>query len=292
MLLRHANRRLALILASFVIANMAHITAHFAAASARPDGDSAAIPLRRAGQPVSTPDDKTRTRAPEAYGKLPLSFEANHGQTAPQVKFLSRGDGYNLFLTSDEAVLAMSKGAHGATLKIKLIGANNEPRLTGECELTGKSNYLLGADPSRWRTNIANYARVKYDEVYPGIDLVYYGAGRQLEYDFIVAAGADPHQIKLSMEGALGMRLDERGDLVLSVGGGEIRQRKPGAYQDMNGVRKEVAARYTLSGKRQVGFIEVQIIKFTNCRDNLFPQLFELETCQVKEIQQQVRPLS
>jgi beta-propeller repeat-containing protein len=253
MLLRRANRRLALIPALLIIANMAIIPAHFAAA-AQPDGDGAATSLRRAEQSVSTPDDKPRARASEAYGKLSLSFESNHGQTAPQVKFLSRGDGYNLFLTSNEAVLVMSKGAYGDALKIKLIGSNPELQVAGECELPGKSNYLSGADPSRWRTNVANYARVKYDEVYPGVDMVYYGAGRQLEYDFIVAAGADPGRIKLSMEGAQGMRLDERGDLVLSVGGDEIRQRKPVAYQEVNGVRKEVAARYTLSGNRQVGF--------------------------------------
>jgi beta-propeller repeat-containing protein len=251
---RHVNRRFALALVLSVIVNLANVPAHFAAGSRLATGAVAATSSHRAEQPVSTPDEETRARVSEAYGKLSLSFEANHGQTAPQVKFLSRGDGYNLFLTSNEAVLAMSKGTQGAALKIKLVGANPEPQVAGERELPGKSNYLLGADQSQWRTNIANYARVKYAGVYPGIDLVYYGAGRQLEYDFIVAAGADTCRIKLSMEGAQEMRLNERGDLVLSVGGGVIRQRKPFVYQEVNGVRKEVASRYTLSGNLQVGF--------------------------------------
>jgi Beta-propeller repeat len=246
MRLRRVNRRFALALALSVIFSLANVPAHFASGSATTS--------RRAEQQVSTPDEKTRARAPEAYGKLALSFEANHGQTAPQVKFLSRGDGYNIFLTSNEAVLAMSKGTQGAALKIKLVGANPEPQVTGESELPGKSNYLLGADQSQWRTNIANYARVKYAGVYTGIDMVYYGAGRQLEYDFIVAPGADTGLIKLSMEGAQGMRVDERGDLTMSVGEGEVRQRKPFVYQEAHGVKKEVAARYTLSEERQVGF--------------------------------------
>ena len=253
MSLRYVNRRFVLALALSVIVNLANVPAHFAARSERRWRRSATS-SRRAEQQVSKPDEKTRERVNEAYGKLALSFEANHGQTAPQVKFLSRCDGYNLFLTSNEAVLAISKGAQGAALKIKLVGANPEPQVTGESELPGKSNYLLGADQSQWRTNIANYAKVRYAEVYPGIDMVYYGAGRQLEYDFIVAAGADPGRIKLLMEGAQGMRVDERGDLMLSVGGGEIRQRKPLVYQELNGVKKEVAARYTLSAERQVGF--------------------------------------
>jgi beta-propeller repeat-containing protein len=252
--LRHVNRRFALALVLSVIINMANIPAHFAAGSATTAGAVAAASSHRAEQPATAPDEETRARVSEAYGKLALSFEANQGQTAPQVKFISRGDGYNLFLTSNEAVLAMNKGAQGAALKIKLVGASPEPQVTGESALPGKSNYLLGADQSKWRTNIPNYARIKYAGVYPGIDLVYYGAGRQLEYDFIVAAGADPRQIRLSMEGAQEMRLDERGDLVLSVGGGEVRQRKPFVYQEVNGVKKEVAAQYMLSGKRQVGF--------------------------------------
>jgi beta-propeller repeat-containing protein len=254
MRLSRINRRFALMLVLSVTISLVNIPAHFAAGSVPATGAVSAASSHRAEQPASTPDAKTLSQVNEAYGKLALSFEANQGQTAPQVKFLSRGDGYNLFLTSNEAVLAIGKGTQGAALKMKLTGANPEPKVAGESELPGKSNYLLGADQSQWRTNIVNYARVKYADVYPGVDLVYYGAGRQLEYDFIVAPGADPGHIKLSMEGAQGMRLDAQGDLTLSVGEGEIIQRKPVVYQEANGVKKEVAARYTLNEKRQVGF--------------------------------------
>jgi hypothetical protein len=258
MLQRNIRRRLALILVAFVMANTANLPRNSAgrAASLAGAGEAASSGLRE--RPVSgqtTPE--TRAQISEAYGKLPLSFEVNQGQTAPQVKFLSRGSGYNLFLTSNEAVLALSKGAaerQSDVLKMKLVGANAEPQVTGEGVLPGKSNYFLGADPKQWRTNVANYAKVKYAEVYPGIDMVYYGAGRQLEYDFIVAAGADPGQIKLSIEGAQRLRIEEKGELALSVGRSEIRQRKPFVYQEVSGVKKEVAARYALVGKRQVGF--------------------------------------
>jgi hypothetical protein len=258
MLRRNIKRRLALLLVSFVIVNLANLPGNFAGRSASLAFTGEATSLEPGEQPVSSETTtETRAQVSEAYGKLPLSFEINHGQTAPQVKFLSRGSGYNLFLTSNEAVLALSKeAAEGRkdVLKIKLVGAKAQPQVTGEGELPGKSNYFLGNDPQQWRTNVANYAKVKYDDVYPGIDMVYYGNGRQLEYDFIVAAGADPSQIKLSIEGAQRLRVDERGDLVLSIGRSEIRQHKPFVYQEVNGVKKEVAARYVLDGKRQFGF--------------------------------------
>jgi Beta-propeller repeat len=241
---KYVKRLLALALVSFVLADLAILPGQSAGRSESSAFDGEAAP-------------ETRTRVSEAYGKLPLSFEVNHGQTVPQVKFLSRGNGYNLFLTSNEAMLALRRGNgkhRSDVLKIKLWGANLEPQVTGEGELPGKSNYLLGNDPQQWRTNIANYAKVRYDDVYPGIDMVYYGNGQQLEYDFIVVAGADPGTIKLSFDGARKMRLDERGDLVLSIGGSEIRQHKPFAYQEVNGIKKEVAVQYALSGKQQVGF--------------------------------------
>jgi Beta-propeller repeat len=259
MRLKKVKRLLALALVSLVTANLTILPGQSAGNAGSLAYDEELVSSNPADQPVSTEaTPETRAQVSEAYGKLPLSFEVNQGQTAPQVKFLSRGNGYNLFLTSNEAVLVLSKKAaeqRSDVLKIKLIGGNLEPQVTGEGQLPGKSNYLLGSDPQQWRTNIANYAKVKYDDVYPGIDMIYYGNGRQLEYDFIVAAGADPSSIKLSVDGARKMRLDERGDLVLSVSGGEVRQLKPFVYQEVNGVKKEIAAQYVLRGKSQVGFI-------------------------------------
>ncbi len=222
------------------------------------------------------------------FAQLPLSFEANEGQSGPQVKFLSRGAGYALFLTGREAVLALksqqakanrqeptgkSQGqrTNDAVLRMSLVGANPNAEVSGLDELPGKANYFLGNDPAKWRTNVPTYAKVKYRDVYPGVDLVYYGNQRQLEYDFVVAPGADPSAIRLafvSTEGskrkAVGsgngnskfeirnaklekrnsrrtlnsplstpysLQLAANGDLLISTNGGEMRFQKPVVYQ-------------------------------------------------------------
>ncbi len=164
------------------------------------------------------------------YGQLPLSFEANQGQTAPQVNFLARGPGYGLFLTPTEAVLSLLQPATpsatpgqapaGDVLRLQLVGANPAPAVQGLDPQAGTSNYLIGNDPSQWHTGVANYGRVEYQGVYPGVNLVYYGSQRQLEYDFDVAPGADPGSIRLAFQGATGMELDGQGNLVLHGAGG------------------------------------------------------------------------
>ena len=117
-------------------------------------------------------------------------------------------------------------------VRMRLVGGNAKGRVVGLDELPGRSNYFIGNDPKKWRTNVPSYAQVKYEGVYPGVDLVYYGNQRQLEYDFVVAPGADPNQIKLSFAGTDGMRVDTAsGDLVLKVGDDEVRFRKPVVYQ-------------------------------------------------------------
>ena len=201
------------------------------------------------------------------YGQLPLSFESNQGQVDSAVKFISRGSGYSLFLTPTEAVLALRKGgatggasggagqrqASGPTavLRTRLAGANAAPRITGQQMLSGKSNYFIGNDPAQWRTNVAQYAKVQYDGVYPGVDLVYYGNQRQLEYDFVVAPGANPRAIKFGIEGARRASISAMGDLVLDTGSGQVMQHAPVAYQIVNGTRKPVASRYELEATHQ-----------------------------------------
>jgi len=182
-----------------------------------------------------------RAKVLEHYGRLPISFEPNEGQVDSEVKFLSRGQGYSLFLTSDEAVLVLPDGGRkaasraeptSAVVRMQLLGANREPVVAGNEPLPGKSNYLIGRDPSKWHTDIANYANVRYSSVYPGIDLVYYGSQGQLEYDFVVAPGADPHAIQLNLAGADRVRVDRKtGDLVLNAGSHEVRFRKPVVYE-------------------------------------------------------------
>jgi len=227
-----------------------------------------------AGRPPRlAPSANSALRTPHSalavsYARLPLAFEANQGQTDSQVRFVSRGSGHTLFLTGTESVLSLNQpwrrqkerpwergrlarpdaaetaALPGAVLRMKLVGANPKPETRGVEELPGKSNYFIGNDPSKWRTNVPNYAKVEYRDVYPGINLVHYGNQRQLEYDFVVSPGADPRQIKFEVEGANRIELDAAGDLVLHVAGGEVRQHKPIVYQTIAGVRREVAGMY------------------------------------------------
>ena len=137
---------------------------------------------------------------------------------------------------------------------MKLIDANPTPRVTGIEELSGRSNYFIGNDPAKWRTNVPTYSKVEYRDVYPGVSLVYYGNQQQLEYDLVVAPGADPSTIGLSFVGADRLEVDGDGDLVLHTAAGTIRQRKPVIYQEISGVRKEISGGYVFKGEHQVGF--------------------------------------
>jgi hypothetical protein len=193
----------------------------------------------------------------ERYRQFPLSFEPNREQTDAQVKFLARGEGYILFLTDHDAVFTLGKAPHNTSvLRMSLLGANAKPTLTGMDELPGKSNYLIGNQPDRWHTNIPNYRKVAEHGIYPGIDLVYYGTQRQLEYDFVIAPGASPGKIKIAFKGAKYLHTDADGDLVLSVAGdNDVRLHKPIAYQQMGAEKQLVAANYVSKGKDTVEFV-------------------------------------
>jgi hypothetical protein len=185
-----------------------------------------------------------------AYGQIPLSFEANQGQTDPQVNFLARGSGYSLFLTPTQAVLSLQKDV----LRMQLVGTNASPRIAAVDEQATRSNYFIGNDPVQWRTNVANYGKLEYQGVYPGIDLVYYGNQQQLEYDFVVGPGANAGMIQLSLQGAQNVTLDPQGNLVLHTLGGDVVQHAPVVYQDGTAGRQEVPARFIELGPDRVGF--------------------------------------
>ena len=212
------------------------------------------------GADTCDPPSSAETRPRELYRQLPLHFEVNEGQTNPAVRYLARGSGYALFLTPQEAVLALrAPAARGKepvaeVLRFRLVGANPTPVFEGEERLEGKANYLIGNDPSRWRTNIPLHGRVRLDEVYPGISLTYYGNQRELEYDFVVAPGADPRVIRFRIEGARSLRLDAEGNLVIRTRRGELVQKAPVVYQTRDGVRQTVPGRFRLRGKREVAF--------------------------------------
>jgi hypothetical protein len=208
---------------------------------------------------LATWESGTQARLSETYGRLPLRFEANHGQTDPQVDFISRGDRHVLFLTPLEAVLAFAPPpsraeGSGAVLRMRFVGANPEPRVKGLEELPGKTNYFIGNDPALWRANVPTYGKVRYEGLYAGIDLIYYSHRGHLEYDFVVRSGADPSAIVLGFKGADRLEVTDQGDLVLHTGAGAVRQRKPVMYQEVDGVRKEIPGGYVLADKHQVRF--------------------------------------
>lgn len=191
-------------------------------------------------------------RVRESYSKIPLSFVANHGQADKNVKFISRGSGYSLALSPTTFTLAVADKS--AVLHATLLGSNAAAKLTGlERQLT-KTNYFIGSDPRKWKTNVANYAKVKYSDVYRGIDLVFYGNQNLLEYDFIVSPGADPGVIALGFEGINDLRIDEKGDLILRTDAGEIRQSRPVVYQQVDGARQMIPAGYVIKDKKQITF--------------------------------------
>jgi hypothetical protein len=190
------------------------------------------------------------------YGKLPLSFEANRGQSDPQVRFISRGRGYSLFLMDTAAVLSLTKrsNAQTGTIRMELDGASPNARATGADQLPGTANYFIGNDPTKWRTGAPTYAKVRYTRIYPGVNLVYYGNQQQLEYDFIIAPGADPKPIRLHFVGAKALRVDKGGNLIIAAPNGDVSLRKPSIYQDFGGERRQVKGQFALLGARKVGF--------------------------------------
>lgn len=253
----------------------------------------AAVPKGEAA--ISNVSASESHRVQESYGKLPLSFEANEGQTDRSVQFLSRGQGYQLFLTSTEAVLALQtpmvrSGSEGrvaksmeltkaaassgqtevptqVVLRMQLVGANLQPEGRGEDVLPGKVNYFLGNDPAQWWSNVPTYGKVRYSDVYPGVDVVYYGNQRQLEFDFVVAPGADPTAIRLAFDGADKLTL-EADDLVVRFQGGTIRLHQPAVWQDLNGIKQPVVGRYDLlpiragEGQERTGQVGFQVAAY------------------------------
>ena len=196
------------------------------------------------------------------YFQATISFEPNQGQTDGRVKFMSRGAGYNLFLMPSNAVFffrhagdrddLVPKESEG--LAMSVVGANPVPKISGIDELPGKSSYFLGNDPKKWYTNIPNFGKVQYENIYPGIDLVYHGTQGQLEYDFAVHPGAAPKVIMIEFTGAKRITVSSKGELVLEAETGQICFHKPVAYQQDNGNKRFIDARYLLIGKNQVSF--------------------------------------
>jgi len=181
------------------------------------------------------------------YGKLPLSFEPNQGQTDPRVQFVSRGVGYTLFISPGSATFALQD----RVVRMNLVGARPMETMEPEEKLPGVTNYLTGTNSAKRPTRLPTYARARARNVYAGIDLVYYGTQGRLEYDFVLAPQADPSKIRLQFEGAT-PSLDASGDLVLSQDG--LRFHAPVLYQTVNGFRQPVSGRFIVAANREVHF--------------------------------------
>ena len=188
--------------------------------------------------------------------RLPLSFEANAGQISGPAEFLARGRGYALYIEPSGAVLEFGRpdSATTAMLRMTLEGANTSPRLTGEDKQTGVSHYFIGSDPGGWKTKIPHYAKVRASEVYPGVDLVYYGNPQELEFDLVVTPGADPSRIVLALDAARKIEIDGRGDLIVDLGNGNVRLRHPNVYQGTKDLQESVEGAFILLGPSRVGF--------------------------------------
>lgn len=210
--------------------------------------------------------------------RTPLAFEANTGQFDRRVRFVARGGGRTLFLTGNEAVVALPGKAlggqehgrrdprwmstrkslrrgPGSLLRMRILGTSGAAMISGRRKLPGVVNYLIGNDPARWHTQVPTFSQVQCTGVYPGTDLVYYGNANRLEYDFVLKPGADPRRIQLAFAGADRLQLARNGDLVASTRSGDVRLKRPYAYQVIDGKRTQVACTYSLApGGQQVAF--------------------------------------
>jgi hypothetical protein len=199
---------------------------------------------------IETSSSKVRTMLLD----LPLGFE----QALRENEFITRGDDYDLLLQPSRMVLVGgdSRGSsrNNRTAHLELLHSNQNAAGTTSDLLPGKSNYLIGNDSARWRTNVSRFAKVRYREVYPGIDLVYYGKQRELEYDFIVAPGENAGAIRLAFELGTKVRISSAGELIAQTSIGEVRQPPPVAYQEGAGKRELVDVRYVLNNKSEIGF--------------------------------------
>jgi hypothetical protein len=200
----------------------------------------------------SQPVAAQRSRIQASYAALPLAFEQNQGQTDPQVKYLARGNGYTLFLTANDAVFSLhsrpsASEASAAVVRMHVVGGNSLATVEGRSPMPGTSNYFIGNDPSKWHSSVARYSRVSYQNVYPGVNMAFHGAERDLEFDFVLAPGANPAPIGFQFSGNQGMKTDRDGNLVIASTAGDVLLHKPMAYQEENGARQPVDARFVLA---------------------------------------------
>jgi hypothetical protein len=269
------NGSLSKVAVAFGFFALVGFVAHQAPGRYFPNVRTSSISVSEAATNVAIPP--TKSDLLQAYGRLPLSFEENVGQTAREVRFVSHGSGYELLLTGHEAVLSLkgaaathdlsprhrfatfrslrqARLAQRTTVRMRFEGANPDAQVMGLDSLPGRANYFVGTDRTKWITNVRKYARVKYVGLYPGVDTVFYGNQHQTEYDFVVAPGANPSSIRLQLSGAKNLRRNTSGDVILTTADGDITLRKPYICQGNDSERREVAGNYVLGRGGRISF--------------------------------------
>lgn len=247
--------------------------------------------------PVTEPSalsPESRLQLNQTYGQWPLAFEPNEGQSNPEARFLARGDGYSLFFTPAEAVLTLRpRVLHSSSaflkktqnskvekfsanvVRMRLRGGNRLCRMLGMEKLEGQANYLIGSDKDAWRRGISQFARLKIEEVYPGIDMVYYGNQRKLEYDFVVKPGADPKVIRLKFSGVRKLDVEPNGDLVLRTSTGKLTFQMPVVYQSARGGRRRTEGKFLKLGKDEVGF---KVVNYDSSKSLIIDPILDYST--------------
>ena len=213
-------------------------------------------------QSAAVPSNSRLRQLNSASGQIPLEFEANRGQAPAPYAFVAHGPSYSLALSSTQVTLSLHSLAQNAKsgqvaalpvpiqagrIALQLIGANEKSTLSGLDPRPGRSNYFLGSDPSKWVTQVPHFGRVQIAQPYPGIDLVFYGNPQQLEYDFLVAPGADPSQIRLNPQGATAVSINTEGNALLQTVAGPVELKQPVSYQQIDGIRTPVASAFHLT---------------------------------------------
>jgi uncharacterized repeat protein (TIGR01451 family) len=256
-----------------------------------------------AGQFVTAPASEPETaaqatkdaqlRANSLFAGLPLRFEPNQGQANldskdPRARFVARGSGYSLFLGTQGAILSLvssaqptsskSKGAQFSarvdSIEMRLAGANPTATLMATDPLPGNSNYFFGSDPAKWRTGVPQFSRVGYENIYPGINLVFYGNQGRLEYDFQVAPGADPSLAELEFKGAKSLQVSD-GALVIHTQDGSVRLNAPLLYQEIEGRKQPVEGKFVLRGANRAGFA---IASYDHSRELIIDPILSFST--------------
>ncbi len=247
---------------------------------------SSATSVYLSAQNVGAPELDAQVRAHSLLSGLPLSFEPNQGQGSldpadSRAEFVARGSGYGLFLGSEGAILTLLSRDHAAksiphvsAVEMRLAGANPKAALSATDRLPGKSNYFLGNDPSKWRVAVPQFARVRYENVYPGINLVFYGDQGKLEYDFQVAPGADPTKAELEFRGARNVRLQD-GTVVISTSEGSVELLAPRVYQEIAGEKHAVDGKFVLRGENRAGF---EIGSYDHSRELIIDPILNFST--------------